>query len=804
MEPSSWSKRPAVRVVALYIAGILLSGVVSAPPWVLLSFLSVGLLTLVLLYRHAHSSVSALVAFHLLVILLGLLAATLRRTRIEREIMNPRYYGERVILEGRIESEPVRKSSRSEMLLRTMKIRREATVDRVDQRVLVHVVKTAHWGNPDSLEIGDAVRVTAYLESLPGARNPGEFDYGRYLALNGVQGFVTVRDTNAVILTAKASDLSVSNLMALAQNSIYNMFDHYHRPEEASFLKGVVFGYRGDLTAEVKQSFMDTGTIHILAVSGSNVVVVGLIFYSVIGFFRVSSRTATALTLIGLLWYMIITGLSPSVVRATIMGSVILIGTMLGRKSDVYNSLAVAALAMLLWDPMYLLDVGFLLSFAAVISIVYFYPKLESLIKMIPERFARSKIVDSTLKLFAVSLAAQIGTMPFTAYFFGRVSLIAVLANLLVVPLSGLNTLLGFATIGFSFVSGWVASSYAALNDLLVSLLLKFVMSCSKVPYAYVETLSAGAMAALIYYVCVAALFHVHRPRVLVKAVIVLLMALNISLYSDAMVRAGPSLTMTAIDVGQGDALLLEFPNKRRILVDTGPKYLTYSSAERIIAPLLKKKGIEALDAIVLSHSHDDHVGGCRYLLDKFEVLRLVVADTGTSNRFTREALDAAKRRGVPVQLALAGQTLQFDPTTRIFVLHPTSMGKPTDVNNLSIVLKVVYGASSLLLPGDASQDAENQLVQKGGSFLASDVLKSGHHGAATSSSEGFMRAVRPSLAVISVGRLNRFNHPSRVVLSRYRSLGIDTKRTDLDGAVVVRSDGIKFRVVQWRRSSLL
>jgi competence protein ComEC len=641
------------------------------------------------------------------------------------------------------------------------------------------------------------------LESLPGARTPGEFDYGRYLALNGIQGFVTIRDTNSIFLLSRSDSFSFSDLAGRAQKNIYKVFDRFHGQGEASFLKGVVFGYRGDLSAEVKQAFMDTGTIHILAVSGSNVVVVALIFYSLVGFFRVSSRVATALTLAGLLWYMVITGLSPSVIRATIMAGSILLGTVLGRKGDVYNSLAFAALIMLIWDPLYLLDVGFQLSFAAVLSIVYFYPKLEPLIDRLPGKFFRFKLVDSTLKLFAVSIAAQLGTLPFTAYYFGRVSLISVLANLVVVPMSSLNTLLGFATLGSMYISGWCASCYAALNDLLVSFLLRFVMWSARVPFAYVETLGNGPLVAVAYYGLVAVLFNIQNPRLIVRVACVLLSVVSLTVYVGAFNQSVELFTMTAIDVGQGDAILLESPNGRRVLVDTGPTYGQGDVGQKIIVPYLKKRGIRTLDAIVLSHPHDDHIGGCVSLLQTLSVGVLIVADTAPVTKSYAVLLEVARKRDIPIQIVRAGERLQFDPSTRIFVLHPGSVLAGGDLNDRSLVLKVCYGRTSLILPGDASLNVEDQLRRTCGPLLVSDVLKVAHHGASTSSGEVFLRSVRPLLAVISVGRLNKFKHPSPVVLSRYRQLGIPTSRTDLDGAVIIQSDGITFHIVPWRRASL-
>jgi competence protein ComEC len=805
MEASWWSCRPAARLALLFIMGIVLSGALQGNPRLLLAAVIINILIVLLFHVVSFdASLPSIIAYHLLVLLLGWFAGADRMSQLEEDVLSPRFYGERVLVEGRIESEPVRKGSRSAMVVHAERILRQTKSQQVNRRVLVNVVKSARWLDGDSLQIGDAVRFTGTIEPLPGARNPGEFDYGRYLALNGVQGFITVRDTNAIVLKARSSSLTISAIIGRAQKEIFGVFDRYHKTEEAGYLKGVVFGYRADLSAEVKQSFMNTGTTHILAVSGSNVVVVALIFSSLVGFLRVSRKTATLLTLIGLLWYMVITGLSPSVVRATIMGIAILGGTLLGRKGDVYNSLGFAALLMLVWDPTYLLDVGFQLSFAAVLSIVYYYPKLEPLIEMIPGKLVRTGLVKSGLQLFLVSLAAQIGTMPFTAFYFGRVSIVAVVANLVVVPVSGVNVLLGFATVAFSFVSNWMAGCYAALDDLIVSMLLKFVLWCSNVPFAYAETMRVGGAFTAFYYIVVTAMFSIRKPRLLVKSAVALLVVVNVVVYRDVCTAGPPSLRITVIDVGQGDAILLELPNGHAVLVDTGPKVLTNDSGERMIAPLLKRKGIEALDAIILTHPHDDHVGGCKYLLENFRVRCLMISDSGSLGRPYEQILTRARASGIPLVLARAGESLQFDPTTRIFVLHAAPRARPRDLNDESIVVKVVHGYSSLILMGDASTRVEDELLRGGLSILSSTVIKVAHHGAVTSSGSEFLDAVNPALALISVGRDNKFNHPSPVILSRYESSGIETKRTDLCGALVIESDGARFRAESWRHDHLI
>ncbi|MBM4159479.1 MAG: DNA internalization-related competence protein ComEC/Rec2 [Ignavibacteria bacterium] len=800
MIQSDLSRRPAVRLALLYIAGILAANQLALPLWI--SYAIVFFLAILTTLGWLRSPRSLLVAlgFHAIVLVCGFHLAALQSHKVQEEILMPRGTDESVRIAGVVESQPIEKQTRTELLVRSTTITRYDTTFRLARRVLVVVRKAARQAMPRDLTVGANLSVSGTLEHLPGPRNPGEFNYGRYLALNGVQGLVIVRDTAGITLADGPGSMSVQTIFGRAQKEIYGTLDRFHPPEEASFLKGIVFGYRADISLDIKQSFVDTGTIHILAVSGSNVLVVALIMYSLASLLRLPRRWVTAVTILGLLFYMVITGLSPSVIRATIMAAAILIGTLFERRIDVYNSLAAAALVMLLWDPLYLLDVGFQLSFAAVLSIVYFYPKLESLIHKIPERFEEIKGVDYVLKLFAVSLAAQLGTLPFTAYYFGRISLVGILANLVVVPISGINVLLGFTTLASSFVSTWVAQTYAALNGALVSFLLGFVSAAAKAPLAYIQMETISASAPVFYYLCIGAVFNIHNRRALGKFVIALLVVLNAVLYADLVKPRQPALTLTVIDVGQGDALLLEFPGGKRVLIDAGPRTFNYDAGERIVAPFLRRKGIGTLDALVVSHAHSDHIGGALYLLENFHVARLIEPNASGSSALYREMSEVARRRGVAVHRMSAGDTLAIDPATRVYVLHPRSVAESSrNLNNTSLVLKVLYGRTSLLLPGDAETDVEEKVVQRYGPLVPSTILKAGHHGSNTSSGEQFLQQVRPVLALVSVGRNNKFGHPSAQVLERYRSLGIQVERTDLVGALVLGSDGENVRMMDWR-----
>ena len=802
MSTSIVVKRPAVRFVLLLGLGILLAGIIHVHLcWVLvLTLLTFVLPLAIAALRKAPIQMD--VFLHMLVVLIGFSLQSLEMEHAASTTLNP-VEPESIKLQGWIEGEPVLHEKKMTFVLKTETLKWGERDDVVRRRILVTLRGIRVAADLSAFRCGSKVVARATLEPFPFQRNPGEYDYGRYLVLNGIQGVATIAAREDVIITKASAASSFNAIVGTIQRSLYTILDRYYSTRQAGFLKGVLLGYRADLSTDIKQSFMNTGTIHILAVSGLHVGVIALIVYAMISFLRLPKKFAGMMTILGLVLFMFITGARPSVVRATIMASVILIGTTFERKPDVYNSLSVAAIIILLLDSNALFDVGFQLSFAAVLSIVYIYPILKKLIDLIPERFEEIKSIDYVLSLFAVSLSAQIGTLPFTAYYFGRVSFVSLLANLIVVPLSGLNVMLGVATIGISLISPFIASLYAALNGIAIDFLLGFVTVAGNAPYAYAETPHVQFLQVLLYYGIIAIILHATRPRAVKWAVIVCLALVTILFAKDIRDHRAATLRMTVIDVGQGDAILIETPNHRTFLVDAGPRQFNYDAGERIILPLLHRKGIKNLDALVVTHSHSDHIGGVPFLVSHMRVSSFMEADVGASSYLYRTMKDEIRRAEIPCAEQQRGERIVLDDAVRLYVLHPKL---PEDarksLNNTSVVVKLVYGNSSALLVGDAENEAEAELCSQYGSFLASTILKVGHHGSGTSSSGEFLRLVKPGVALVSVGMRNKFGHPSPATVARILRSGSLVHRTDREGALVYESDGYSWWEYDWRNDS--
>lgn len=792
--------RPALRFVLLFAAGILLSEWMSLPSIWLLSLSIVLVLLSAILFWLRKQEFIAVISLHCSVVLLGLLLQTLQHLDFKSRELEPSIADESVTLFGTIDSEPIRRDRRVSCVVWADSMYRIRSIERDSRRVMVMIRLDKGETFSEEMEFGRKITLQGSLEPFPFQRNPGEFDYGKYLALNDIQGVISVKGLREVQVNEHKDDNSLKAWTYSVQRSLYSIIDSLHSPQHAGFLKGIIFGYRADIPPDVKQSFLDTGTIHILAVSGSNVAFVAFMFFSLFGFFRLSRRAVGGAAIAGLIAYMLVTGSSPSVVRATIMAIVILCGTLFERKADIYNSISVAAMILLLWNTNTLFDVGFQLSFSAVISIVYFYPRLELLIKKIPERFEEMKAVDMILKLFAVSLAAQLGTIPFTAYYFNRVSIISLIANIPVVPISGLNTFIGFAEVVFYSISPWIAKLYAASNDFLVWFLLGFVKHAASVSFAYVETWHVSSVLAMGYYVAVLGVFNIHRVRVRAWILILFLAVGNVVLFSDLWARAHKKLTVTMIDIGQGDAILLECPNGKRILVDTGPLSMRFDAGERIIMPFLKRQGNKKIDYLLITHAHNDHYGGARSILQSIDVDTLVINYNDSDNQQVKEILQVAQEENVGLKTVYSGNQIPIDPNVRMYVLSPQwNRTAEKNLNNTSIVLKVIFGNASMLLVGDAEAKIEHKLIQRYKEFLSSDILKVGHHGSLSSTSEEFLNIVHPQKALISVGNHNKFRHPSSFTIRRLMAHAVEIERTDKSGAIILKNDGNQWVQRVWR-----
>ncbi|HUG63838.1 MAG TPA: DNA internalization-related competence protein ComEC/Rec2 [Gaiellaceae bacterium] len=540
---------------------------------------------------------------------------------------------------------------------------------------------------------------------------------------------------------------------------------------------GVVLGEDEGLPADVQDDFRASGLYHLLAVSGQNVAFLAGGIYA-LGWLLRLSRHAREISILGVIAaYVLAVGWQPSVVRAGVAGALVSLAWLAARPRDRWHFLAVGALVLMLWMPTALLEPGFQLSFVAVAAIFVAVPRVRTWLDGYP---IPSPVADA----LAVAGACGVATAPIVLFHFGEAPLYTVLANVIAFPAAPLVLGFGLLAAVVDPLSPSVAAGLAALAGWSAAWLELVARVVAGLPRARVDTRAALAVLGL----GAGAWLGVRALRRLIPAPrLVVVLAVGAALvYGSSWLAARPAraweppagLRVTFLDVGQGDAVLLETP-QARVLVDQGPP-------EGNAARQLLEMGVRSLTAIVLTHPQRDHVGGAADVLRRIDVEQVLEPGLEVSGPEHEEAQRVARDRGVPIRVVRAGASFRAGGLA-LHVLWPADPGSATeDPNANAVVLMATYGTTDVFLPADAESDVTGRLL-----LGAVEILKVAHHGSEDPGLGGELRDLRPRVAVISAGRDNDYGHPHADTLAALeRSPGLATYRTDLDGRVVVEADG--------------
>jgi competence protein ComEC len=793
---------PVIKIAIAFIIGILLNDLFAVNTLIIIIFAVIPiLLFFISKYFKLFTKLKFLLSFLVLIVIISLGNYYAELNSIKKNTFFDKIYSEdNVTAYGKVKKIELQRSDKIIFYISTDSIRSETFLVKDHLTFLCNVKDTSANLEELNAELhpGNVVAVSGKYYQGRKKRNPGEFDYNKYLLSKNITGILYVNQKSDISFYDRHINF-FADLIFQVRKFIDSKFTELHSKETAALLRGLLLADRGEIDYETKTQFINSGVIHVLAVSGLHVGFIALIFYFLFGRFNIILRSV--LTIAGLIIFMLITGVPPSVFRATVMAVVIIIGFATNRSTNLFNSLAIAALILLLINPNEIFLPGFQLSFSAVLAIGAIYPLIEKWIKKLR---IENKILKYIILFMGVSFSAQLGTLPFTLIYFGKVSVIALFTNLLVIPAIGVIIGIAFFTLIIGLISPFIATYYALANELIASLLFKLIAFTGDLSFSHIVLRAYSFLDALIFYFfLILMVYYLPRFRSVLAAVIIIFLSfINIYFISsmdDEELLAENKLSVLMIDVGQGDSFLVKFPNNKTALIDAGNVTMNFDNGERIVMPLIEYLGINKIDFGIVSHIDTDHYGGFISLIlnDKINEIYKPGIDTSSIKDVKFEKF--LKEYNIPVSY-YDMQSIQTG-NSKVYILNNNNYfsGENITSNERSGIIKIVYGNNSIIFTGDAGKETEyiyNSIYKK---FLDSDVLKVGHHGSESSTSVEFLDFVSPKISLVSAGINNSYGHPAGKVLNRIENSGSEILRTDKEGAVILQSDGFTFKKINWK-----
>lgn len=610
------------------------------------------------------------------------------------------------------------------------------------------------------------------------ARNFHGFNYRDYLYKQNIH---FILEATYISECRKTSLSLVQWILLLRQQAILGVTEMF--PEQSgAFMNALLFGDRQQMTFEVEEQYQQFGLVHLLAISGSHIVLLMVIVYFILLRSGVTREIATVCLIFFIPIYMILAGASPSVIRASITGVLMLIAFMCSIRLSSLDALSITAICMLIFDPYLVFNIGFQFSFVGSFALLLSAPLLLE---------SGNGVIRNSIY---ISLISQLVSTPILLYHFGYYSPYSIFLNILYVPFLSLIVLPCSIIILICMpIIPFLAKSFANVLSIGLNLSNDFLSYCESLPFTRLNFGQTPILLVALYCVSIISVLMVWERRISKGMMFIfagIFLFISTGHYVYPYFRESGSVTF--LDVGQGDAILIRLPYDQEIyLIDIGGtirlnkeewqrKKHEFSVGNDILIPYLQKEGIKKIDKLIVTHGDADHIGAAQELLSNITVKEVVFGRKEQEAILEKAVKKQALEKEVKISEVGEGESWRVNEA-EFFVLAPT--GKERSENNASIVLWAKLGGITWLFTGDLEEEGEKGLVATYPDLRA-DVLKVAHHGSNTSSITPFLSAVQPNIAIISVGERNRYGHPHKEVIERFEKMGIEIWRTDKQGAI--------------------
>jgi len=694
---------------------------------------------------------------------------------------------------GRLYKSPANGQNRDYLFLKVEKISFQNREVKVQGNLRITLPRSSEKSRLIYLNTHDKIKISAQLSSFDGYRNFGPPSLEMHFKSQQIHKRAFSKSSLLVEKIEPGSTYSLLRMISILRQKLQEKIEtHFMLPEshalspQGAVLEALLLGERNRIDNSLSYSLQKAGLYHLFAISGAHIAIISFLLFSLFRLLRIPTRLSYKILMAFLIFYALLVEGRPSVMRATIMALAYLLGKLIWKDVNLLNTVSFSAFFLLLINPFQLFSLGFQLTFAATYSIIIFFPKIINFIPRIP-----LKISD----IIALSLSAQLGVLPIVASAFNRVTFSSLLLNCAAIPLVGLIMACGYIFLLLSFVSTYLAQMLAYALDHLIKAFVSISHLFDSITFMSFRVPTPHFWIVIAYYVFFLLLLVPRKNRKMKFILSFGFILFLIILITYPFPSYSKNLKITFIDVGQGDSILVEFPGRKKMLIDGGGTFDgSYDIGERVVSPFLWKKGIKKIDYMILTHAHPDHLNGLISIARNFRVSEYWEAFCPQENENYFKLKDILNEPTLQKKV-FKGHLNQIGDVT-IEVLHPPieESGLTPISNDNSIVLRLTYGKISFLLTGDIGSSVESKIL-KSDREIKSLLLKSPHHGSRSSSSTAFLKRLSPHIVVISVGQRNRFGHPNKEVLERYENMGLKIFRTDVHGAIEATSDGQKISI---------